>query len=1458
MAGHSDICALDYLAGTIATAYRGPVTSLVVRDFCITQNNDSILFRGFLIALPKGTYHVSLLSSGREIARSMTSDGYFEVTADRALIQEAGHLQLDVIQEGRHIGTFLLKKDSAGGVYSSAIELSQDLKGINFRRLNSMLEGKAGLRQKAEAITAAVISSKKDWKRLSDEINSFARDILWADSETFSSWFMVLARFSARAASLVSEQYRNKAVANYIGLAEQVAEHLKDSAGSGYMLDIWFKEAMDCGVDLSARLRDVTALLLRIHRTMPGHDMSKVIFFLAGLLEARLAEIPVLDDYILDTVGRYAGSRHFQSLHLYSGEVRASILGVLRSLSKCTDTATAIERLGEIDPSIINPGAMARDVFMALRTAVPLMPADGAAMLMKKTVATVSTVPPGGDTGTVAVIAQMMRELALKGMTDHLTAIMGILPSMDENMKNGILFDAGLSASVTSTGDERLTASYVSLLKTVLIPSPRVRGFSDETWAEVADPWHAERIAGFMRVTGEATHPMRDVLVHLTATLYTREIFIPDERIFQREVTRYLNSADLDEDFLIHYLMLRRLPVYFNEIGASGELRELTTEIDSWGNDPLLYFLRKQVHVNASNYNVKIVEDIIRACALHDPDMLEGKVPGEIFSNIDRRLFDGYSASMSRLLEEMGAIGEDGMPDMKRLAAYPEDSMEELAWGLGPEDEAGSKALLLCRIYRTIIRKYTLRATSAGDERPHHEKMAEMVQALSRYRNIYTSPERTEPEESFYFKRHIAFGIPSVIGSYHEPKFDAFGQALAVEEEFRLVMENLVETVRRADNETGPDTIRTWLLALAPVRDLFALHDLGNPVVDEITTVMGNNRLHVSQINDLLRMWQRELTWMVENIYRIFLEPLTAILERSQREDLSPGLSRIKGEGGTFINMAADTVIRGLLNSIAGFEELDRLLNSLIKHLAELAENERDLTIGDGTVADLPHFVPIDGIPVLRARRHAPLLGSKAKNLIILHNAGLPVPSGVVLLAGHTFDYMEFTSGIMFAGLLRDAVKSMENRTGRVFGGSDRPLFVSVRSGSYISMPGILSSILYCGMNTDTVTALSRESGDMWQAWDSYRRFMEHYATVVHGIPEGTLYSVAGEVTARHGARNTRELDATGMEELCRLYLDLFHRHGRTIPEDPFEQLRECIAAVYRSWFSERAVEFRRAMSVSDAWGTAVLIMEMVHGNRAGSGASVFFTRKAFSAERVIYGETRRMATGDDLVYGRLASRPLSRQQAGEGAESLEDIDPELYRLHVETAEKIEKAMGGLPQEVEAAYIIDSTGERKLHVLQTKRMEIHKGKIQKFHDICRMESSIIGRGTGVHGGALSGIVTLSDSAVHIRELRKTAGQPVILLRMETSTDDVALMTEVDGIVTATGGATSHAAILAQKFDLSAVVGCTDMTISAGEGEHAHVAFGDYTIQEGGSISIDGSTGLVYSGICMLTEEKKMY
>jgi pyruvate,orthophosphate dikinase len=401
-----------------------------------------------------------------------------------------------------------------------------------------------------------------------------------------------------------------------------------------------------------------------------------------------------------------------------------------------------------------------------------------------------------------------------------------------------------------------------------------------------------------------------------------------------------------------------------------------------------------------------------------------------------------------------------------------------------------------------------------------------------------------------------------------------------------------------------------------------------------------------------------------------------------------------------------------------------------------------------------------------------------------------------------------------------------------MFGGSRHPLFLSVRSGSYPSMPGILNSILYCGMNEDTLRAFIKETGNSVLGWDSYRRFLEHYGTAVLGQNSAFFEAIEREVAGPRAPGAAAPGDASSLETLVHRYQERLRGLGLQVPTDVYTQLLHCIIAVYDSWNSERARQFRKATGTSDAWGTSVTLMEMVTGNQDGGGASVFFTRHPATREKYLYGETREQATGDELASGRASGRPLSRTQGQWGRTSLQESDPELYRLHEDLARSVEEVFGGLPQEVEATYRRDKNGVPHLFLLQTRRMVEDEALAGTFDEICRMEARVVGRGIGANGGALSGVASFADSPDRISALAASTGMPVILIRKTANTDDISLMPAIGGIITASGGVTSHAAVLAHTFGLAAVVACADLTIETDDQGRSSARIGILQVQEG--------------------------
>ena len=369
---------------------------------------------------------------------------------------------------------------------------------------------------------------------------------------------------------------------------------------------------------------------------------------------------------------------------------------------------------------------------------------------------------------------------------------------------------------------------------------------------------------------------------------------------------------------------------------------------------------------------------------------------------------------------------------------------------------------------------------------------------------------------------------------------------------------------------------------------------------------------------------------MVECFNRTFLGPLTNVLKLYPRNALPATLMNLNPEGRDFEHKAADIILRDMINDVPGLVESDRLIEGLLSALVRRIERGLDDELNADVSGEDSNFFALPDLSDEEAMKLAPLLGGKAKNLVYLRNRGFLVPPGCVLSSLHTNQYRSYTEGPEFLSVLKQAVRNIEEQTGTIYGGNEKPLFLSVRSGSYASMPGILSSLLYCGMNEQTIEAFIRNTGDARLAWDSYRRFMEHYGMVVLGLESSLFESIRDAFSKKQGAADGDALGPDRLKELTGLYNEELSRRGLRIPGDVYEQLRLSIQAVYASWFSERAGQFRKATALSSRWGTAVALMQMVYGNTAGSGTSVLFTRNPFTYEQEVYGRSFDEHKGED------------------------------------------------------------------------------------------------------------------------------------------------------------------------------------------------------------------------------------
>ena len=493
------------------------------------------------------------------------------------------------------------------------------------------------------------------------------------------------------------------------------------------------------------------------------------------------------------------------------------------------------------------------------------------------------------------------------------------------------------------------------------------------------------------------------------------------------------------------------------------------------------------------------------------------------------------------------------------------------------------------------------------------------------------------------------------------------------------------------------------------------------------------------------------------------------------------------------------------------------------------------------------------------------LLGGKGCNLAEMTNLGMPIPQGFTVTTEACTEY--YNCGKQISDEIQEqifeAITWMEGINGKKFGDTEDPLLVSVRSGARASMPGMMDTILNLGLNDVAVEGFAKKTGNPRFAYDSYRRFIQMYSDVVMEVPKSYFEKIIDEMKEAKGVHFDTDLTADDLKELAEKFKAVYKEamNCEEFPQEPKEQLMGAVKAVFRSWDNPRAIVYRRMNDIPGDWGTAVNVQTMVFGNKGEtSGTGVAFTRNPSTGEKGIYGEYLINAQGEDVVAGVRTPQPISKLA--------EDL-PECYEEFMNLAMKLENHFRDM-QDME--FTIE---EGKLYFLQTRNGKrtapaaiqiacdlVDEGMITPEEAVCRIEAKsldqllhptfvpealkageVIGSALPASPGAAAGKVYFT--ADEAKDAGKGGrGERVILVRLETSPEDIEGMHAAQGILTVRGGMTSHAAVVARGMGTCCVSGCGEIKIN----EEAKVfELGGYTFHEGDYISLDGSTGKIYKG-----------
>ncbi len=1003
---------------------------------------------------------------------------------------------------------------------------------------------------------------------------------------------------------------------------------------------------------------------------------------------------------------------------------------------------------------------------------------------------------------------------------------------------------------------------------------PDIKGSTAE-WQIQANPSHIENVRSWLEITSFKPRWTKRLLSALVINLKLKGVFIKDTDLFQKDISSFLNS-DITPSYNLTKQLLRLFPIFFTEIGAEGELRETSTNVDelSSRNDKLIFFLRKQSHVESNSLLVPFTEDIFRFWATGDKAFIKKHLPEEVFEQVNNEgeYFDELHIVFKNLLaraknEPRNFLDWDSHRISKEVRGVRRISERER-----------ERARLMLRYYQLIYKKYNhqhvdlirdlelscmvevprIRSLKrALDRKDYHTGIAVTLDILAGLKEKILSPVKTDYFENIYHKRHIAAGIPSMYGTYREEKFEAMGLTFSLEILATVLFEKLVRSLNlKFITKSTLMKIHEYLWLYVKALDLDGIATEG--LVSKmryITSALQIRQFSIDQYIDIFQFISKGIQDIIRDYYidahsinlPVIVEQMMA-LEDEGAPQQAEGRNRQE-----VIYRYSENFIRSMIAHAFGLQVFDNFINSVIRTLGQELEKFKDNKhILNLVMAYIPELTIS---PIYKKKKEIDnqvLIGNKGYFLKELASFSFPVPPGFIITT-EVFRGYEAVVGYkyIFKDLsvrIYNEIQALERTTGKKFGNPRNPLLLSVRSGATISLPGMMHSFLNVGLNETIAEGLSRTNDFSWAAWDSYRRFLQTWG-MFQGLERNIFDEVMNSFKSRYNVSKKIEFDPDQMKQLALAYRKAMEERGIVINNDPYEQLQQAILQVFASWYSEQARIYRHQMHVSDEWGTAVIVQAMVFGNlNENSGSGVIFTRdpRGPSQNVTLYGDFIFGVQGDDIVSGLVETYPISeKQRVSEKRQSLISLEerfPEIYRELVRIAEILIYEKRFNHQEIEFTFENDTP--RGLYILQTRDMvQRGAGKVRAFHDSPELERSLLGIGIGVSGGALTGRVVYSEEEIERYRLEDNT-TPLILIRPDTVPDDVGIILKVEGILTARGGGTSHAAVTIPQLNKVGVVGFSKLHVFENE---AYSVCEGKIISGGDFISIDGWTGAVYLG-----------
>ena len=1065
------------------------------------------------------------------------------------------------------------------------------------------------------------------------------------------------------------------------------------------------------------------------------------------------------------------------------------------------------------------------------------------------------------------VIKKISTELDEKETISSIDALFLQFKEFKTNYLNMILDSIlTLGKEIINTKNNKLIHYFENQVIQFGFISPGITYMTND-WELKVNPCHVKNIRIWLELIEYSPETMKRLLSALVINLRMGGIFIFDTDFFQKDISKLLNSK-ISPIYKQIKQLSRIFPVYFNEIGAEGLLRDVSTKLDeiSHRSDILIHFLRKQIHTEGNNSHIQIIVDIMRFWYDLDIQWVSKVVPPNVFDKID---VDGiFVQGVHDVLVKTCLNNQCSFED---LIEKNKEEVAEMISKIVHENQVDiDRVKLIIELYQLLKEKYVFDTTNISlilnrysfIEKTDIEELEKLLQKedhvaalkfiyfmMNKLNEIIFNPKISEGMENVFYKRHIAFGIPSMYGYYKEPKFDALGLTFRLERIALLLLNKIISEIN-----IDYFTIKT----IKDIHDVIQLFQEG----------LSCDGIYIKNFESNLKMLQFSLTsgcftlkqyinifqFMEKNIKEItntyFIQPYEQLLPLIVTQHLSEDQKTDKRKLKTKIVQKSEIFYRETISSSFIMQQLDKffgeILNNLNKQINSLTDEEaKNIMTYDQDLIISPLYAQTPRID------NQVFLGNKAYFLKKLYLDGYPVPQGFVItteIYRRINEILKIDSfNLSIDQLIKKQVNELEKMTGKEFGNSSNPLLLSVRSGSAISMPGAMNTFLNVGLNDQITEELSKVDNFAWTSWDCYRRLIQTWG-MSHGLDRDKFDQIIFNYKKKFKVSQKIDFKPSIMREIAFEYKKLLSEYNIAFEEDPFLQLKKAIISVFHSWNTPRAIAYRKHMLIAEEWGTAVTIQKMVLGNiHRESGSGVVFTKDEQDPDDVLNltGDFSFLSQGEDIVGGLVKTLPISEKQRIKGSYnspiSLESTYPVIFNKLKQIASEMLDKKGFGHQEIE--FTFETSNPEDLYILQTRNMSLtFQNKLEVF-DVSEKKMIRVSNGIGIGNKALNGLIVFDLEDIALLQINYPKRNS-ILVRPDTVPDDIEIIFECDGLITERGGATSHAAVTAGTLGKTCVVNCNDMTVYEKEKKCIinGVVFNLFD-----PIAIDGKNGIIYKG-----------